>query len=166
MSTSKTQILDVTDAAPGAEAPVAQRLTAVVGFDGSEPSRRALAAASRLIAGRPGAIEVVYVVHSTPTESLAPTVAWELEDTFEEISAQLRVEVERLLGSEHRWTFHLGQGEIARSLLAEADSQINGDGDAQVVIVVGAPAHRYHQVMGSVPAALVHHSRVPILMVP
>ena len=49
-----------------AEGPVASRsehLVAVVGFDGSEPSFRALDAATLLIAGRVGTLEIVWVAH-------------------------------------------------------------------------------------------------------
>jgi nucleotide-binding universal stress UspA family protein len=163
MTISGTETLAATaQSAPAAS----QKVTAIVGFDGSEPSRRALASASRLVAGRAGSIEVVYVAHPTTGETMYGPVAAELEETFADISEELRLEADRLLGHEQTWTFHRSDGDIARGLMAEAEAQANADQQSQVVIVVGAPAHRYHQVMGSVPAALVHHARVPVLMVP
>src|ERR1700737_929532 len=51
----------------------------VVGFDGSEPARRALDAAAEMLRGREGVLEVVYVAQdpagsasSTPAETSSP----------------------------------------------------------------------------------------------
>jgi nucleotide-binding universal stress UspA family protein len=163
MTISRTEALE---GATGTVEVAAQKVMAVVGFDGSEPSRRALAGASRLVAGRAGMVEVVFVAHTTTTESMSGLVAADLEKTFEELADELKLEAERVLGNDQAWTFHRGEGDVARALMAEADAQAEADQKSQVVIVVGLPEHRYHQVMGSVPAALAHHSRVPVLLVP
>jgi nucleotide-binding universal stress UspA family protein len=163
MTISGTEPLQSTAGNPGA---AAQKVTAVVGFDGSEPSQRALAAAARLVAGRGGTVEVVYVAHTTTTESMSGLVAADLQTTFEELADELKLQAEQLLGHDEGWTFHRGEGEIAPALIAEADAQAEGDQHAQVVIVVGLPEHRYHQVIGSVPTGLAHHSHVPVLLVP
>ena len=44
---------------------------AVVGFDGSPPAIRALDGAARLLHGRAGGLEVVFVAHVTPLEAMA-----------------------------------------------------------------------------------------------
>jgi nucleotide-binding universal stress UspA family protein len=161
MSISDSEALKVT---AGTTTEAAQKVTAIVGFDGSEPSRRALASASRLLAGRAGEIEVVYVAE--PIDGpLSGVVAWQMDNAFEE-SDDLRVEADRLLGHEQAWTFHRGEGDIAQSLMAEAENQANVDERSQVIIVVGASAHRDHKWIGSVPALLVDHVRVPVIMVP
>lgn len=162
MRISDSEALEVT---AGTTTAAAQKVTAIVGFDGSEPSRRALASASRLLAGRAGEIEVVYVAE--PIDGpLSGVVAWQMDNAFEESADDLRLEADRLLGHEQAWTFHRGEGDIARSLMAEAENQANADGRSQVVIVVGAPAHQDHKWTGSVPAVLVDHVRVPVIMVP
>ncbi len=163
MSTPERAIAEVTPA-PGQA--VVQRVTAVVGFDGSEPSQRALATAAQLVSGRQGSIEVVYVAHVGTAESMTALAAVEIEETFEQIAGELEGDVARTLGQAQEWTFHRADGDIARSLIAEAEAQAKQDGTSQVVIVIGIPQHRYHQVLGSVATALVHHSDVPLLMVP
>ena len=56
---------------------------------------------------------------------------------------------------------------IAHELIAVADqvSLDNGD-DASVVIVVGSAMHTLHHLVGSVPVALVRHTKYPIFVVP
>lgn len=163
MSASQTPTIDM---ATGAAPAVPQKVTAVVGFDGSEPAQRALATAARIVAGRGGAIEVVYVAHPSTSESMSALAVAEMEQTFAEIAEELKAEAGRLLGPEQAWAFHRADGDVPRGLMAEAEAKADEDEKAQVVIVVGLPAHRYHQVIGSVPTGLVHHSRVPVLMVP
>jgi CO/xanthine dehydrogenase FAD-binding subunit len=58
--------------AMNATAPVAGNLYLVVGYDGSPPAVRALDAAIRLLQGRTGSIEVVYVAHLSGIDSLSP----------------------------------------------------------------------------------------------
>src|SRR5487761_1199022 len=44
----------------------------VVGFDGTEPARRALDSAARLLHDQEGVLEVVYVAHLPATAALSP----------------------------------------------------------------------------------------------
>jgi nucleotide-binding universal stress UspA family protein len=52
------------------------------------------------------------------------------------------------------------RGNAARELAATADEQ---GADA---LVVGAPAHIWHQVAGSVPGWLARHAHCPVIVVP
>ena len=110
---------------------------AVVGFDGSASSQRALDTAARLLNDRPGGMEIVYVAH-------VPAVA----------AAQ-------------RWHFQRRDGAIADNLIAVADDLRYRHGpDAEVFLVVGRSEHGYHHVLGSVPAALERHVHYPVLVIP
>ena len=58
-------------AAMNATAPPAGDLYLVVGYDGSPPAVRALDAAARLLHGRAGGVEVVYVAHLPSADMLS-----------------------------------------------------------------------------------------------
>ena len=62
----------------------------VVGYDGSPPASRALDAAVRLLQGRTGHIDVVYVAHLSSLAMLSPGAIAEMESDFDEIEQQLR----------------------------------------------------------------------------
>ena len=59
----------------------------VVGYDGSPPATRALDAAVRLLHGRAGAVEVVYVAHLPSIDSLSPGAVAEMEASLARRSA-------------------------------------------------------------------------------
>jgi len=61
----------------------------VVGYDGSAPATRALDAAARLLQGRAGRIEVVYVAHLPSIDSLSPDAVGEMEASFDDIAQEL-----------------------------------------------------------------------------
>jgi nucleotide-binding universal stress UspA family protein len=148
--------------------PSSDRLIVVVGFDGSEPAYRALDAATQLISGRTGSIEVVYVSHTPVTAALSPDAQSEARKDFDaiehEFAQALRV---RLAGGEQRWHFQRRDGLIAHELVASADQLMGEYGvGTRVVIVVGSAMHTYHHVVGSVPVALVRHATYPIVVVP
>jgi nucleotide-binding universal stress UspA family protein len=89
-----------------ATAPPSGDLYLVVGYDGSPPATRALDAAIRLLYGRTGSIEVVYVAHLPSIDSLSPGAVEEMEVTFDDIAEELRTTAtEQLRGREERWRF-------------------------------------------------------------
>jgi nucleotide-binding universal stress UspA family protein len=141
-------------------------LVAVVGFDGSDPSKRALQAATRLLVGRKGRIEVVWVAHLSSAESLSSDAVVEVERGFNDIERDLSQATRTLMGGEQRWSFGRRDGMVAHELLEVATPYVERHDGSQVVLVVGASSHRYHQVMGSVPTSLVRHAKVPVLVVP
>jgi nucleotide-binding universal stress UspA family protein len=144
----------------------AVKLVAVVGFDGSDPSKRALQAATRLLAGRRGRIEVVWVAHLSSAAALSADAMVEVERGFDDIERDLSAAVRGLMGSEQRWGFERHDGAVAQELVDVVVHQCDRHDGSEVVLVVGASSHRYHQVMGSVPTALVRHAKVPVLVVP
>ncbi len=149
-------------------APVpAGNLYLIVGYDGSAPARRALDAAVRLLQGRVGRIEVVYVAHVPNVGIVSAAALAEIEVTFEEIEQDLRTEVgERLRGRVEGWGFVRRQGLIVDQLIAVAKDIRDAHAGDNVAIVVGSSSHAMHRVVGSVAVSLARHSPVPLVIVP
>ena len=147
--------------------PPATDLRLVVGYDGSPPSSRALDAAARLLQGRTGRIEVVYVAHMPSMAALSPGAVAELETDFDDVERELRTMASAQLNdSVEHWGFERRQGPIAEELLASAADIGAAHPDATVVIVVGSSSLAAHRVVGSVAVGLVRHSPVPVIVVP
>src|ERR1700736_6514428 len=93
----------------------------VVGYDGSPPAVRALDAAVRLLSGRPGRIEVLYVAHLPSMDMLSADAVAEMEVNFDDIARELHDQAsEQLRDREERWGFERRQGLIAEELIAAA----------------------------------------------
>jgi nucleotide-binding universal stress UspA family protein len=139
----------------------------VVGYDGSPPSSRALDAAARLLQGRSGSIDVVYVAHLPAVDMLSASAVAEMDTSFDEIERDLRASARaELEGREERWRFERGQGIITDQLLAAATNLRDEHPDDNVVIVVGSSSQAAHRLVGSVAVSLARRSPVPVLIVP
>ena len=149
-------------------APPSSFLHLVVGYDGSPPASRALDAAVRLLQGRTGRIEVVYVAHLSSVIMLSPDAIAEMESDFDDIEQELRAQAaEQLSDSGVAWGLLRRQGVIAEELIAAATGlQEAGGAGAVVAIVVGSSSHATHRVVGSVAVSLARHSPVPVIIVP
>jgi nucleotide-binding universal stress UspA family protein len=142
-------------------------LRLIVGYDGSPPAGRALDAAVRLLQGRTGRIDLVYVAHMSSMAALSPAAVVEVETSFDEIEQELRnAASEQLRGHVENWGFERRQGLIADELLAAAKDMGTAHPDATVVIVVGSSSQVTHRVVGSVAVGLARHSPVPLVVVP
>jgi nucleotide-binding universal stress UspA family protein len=148
--------------------PPASFLHLVVGYDGSPPATRALDAAVRLLQGRTGKIEVVYVAHLSSVVMLSADAIAVMESDFGEIEQELRAQAaEQLGGQTEAWGFLRRQGMIAEELIATATGlQEAGPAGTIVAIVVGSSSHATHRVVGSVAVSLARHSPVPLVIVP
>jgi nucleotide-binding universal stress UspA family protein len=143
----------------------------VVGYDGSSPARRALDAAVRLLRGRTGRIEIVYVAHLSSLAMLSPGAIAQLESDFGEIEQQLRATAaEQLRDPAVAWRFERRQGGVPEELIAAAAASGAAGTDAgpgtTVAIVVGSSSHAAHRAVGSVAVSLARHSPVPLIIVP
>ena len=150
-------------------APSGEFLSIVVGYDGSPPASRALDAAVRLLQGRTGRIDVVYVAHLSSLAMLSQGAIAELEADFDEIEQQLRAAAaEQLSGRAAAWGFERRQGSVAEELIAMATAigDANAGDGSTVAIVVGSSSHATHRVVGSVAVSLARHSPVPLIIVP
>jgi nucleotide-binding universal stress UspA family protein len=154
---------------------------AVVGFDGSAASLRALDAAAVLLNDRPGGMQIVYVAaRPAMTAAAGPAgpapaeVPQSFDDTIRDLSesARARLQAAHLRGAAQRWHFQTRTGPIADNLIADnliavADDLRRQHGsDAAVVLVVGRSQHGYHHALGSVPSALERHVHYPVLIIP
>jgi nucleotide-binding universal stress UspA family protein len=148
---------------------------AVVGFDGSAPALRALAAAARLLNDRPGGMEIVYVAHLSALivggdvgGRASAEVLHGFDDAARELADEVRAHLQasHLRGAAQHWHFQRRDGAIAGQLIAVADdlSGRHGPG-ASVVIVVGRSEHGYHHVLGSVPQALERHAHYSVIVI-
>jgi len=144
-----------------------QDLYLVVGYDGSPPSSRALDAAIRLLHGRSGRIDVVYVAHMPGIDMMSADAVGEMQIDFDEIEKDLRTSAgEQLRDREERWTFERRQGLIGDQLIAAATDISDSNPDAIVTIVAGSSSQALHRMVGSAAVALVRHSPVPVVIVP
>jgi nucleotide-binding universal stress UspA family protein len=147
--------------------PPAGNLYLIVGYDGSPPATRALDAAVRLMSGRSGTIEVVYVAHLPSIDALSPGAVAELEADFDDIAQELHTAAsEQLRDREERWQFQRREGLIPDELLAVATGIHDAHPGDTVVIVVGSSSHAMHRVVGSVAVSLARRSAVPLVVVP
>jgi nucleotide-binding universal stress UspA family protein len=147
--------------------PPSGNLYLVVGYDGSPPASRALDAAVRLLQGRTGYLEVVYVAHLPAIDMMSAAAVAEMEVSFDEIERDLRTAAgEQLRGREERWRFERRQGPIADELLAAAAAIRDASPGDTVGIVVGSSSHATHRVVGSVAVSLARRSPVLVVVVP
>ena len=151
----------------GTATPDATDLRLVVGYDGSPPAIRALDAAVRLLQGRTGRIDVLYVAHMPSMATLSAGAVGELETDFDDVEQELRIAAEeQLRGRADRWGFERRQGLIAEELVAVARDIGAEYPDATVVIIVGSSSQIAHRMVGSVTVSLARHSPVPLVVVP
>jgi nucleotide-binding universal stress UspA family protein len=148
---------------------------AVVGFDGSHSSLRAVDAAARLLHDRPGGIEIVYVAHLPVIAGMdlhgqaVAEMRQNLDDAARELSLQVRdhLQSSRLGDAAQHWHFQRRDGAVADQLIAAADElRLQRGPDATVVLVVGRSEHGYHHILGSVPQALERHDHYPVIVIP
>jgi nucleotide-binding universal stress UspA family protein len=149
-----------------ATAPPAVDLYLVVGYDGSSPAIRALDAAIRLLRGRTGSIEVVYVAHLPSLDALSPGAVGEMEANFDDIAQELYAAASEQLRDLERWRFERREGLIADELIAAAADIHDAHPGDTVVIVVGSSSHAMHRVVGSAAVSLARRSAVPLVVVP
>jgi nucleotide-binding universal stress UspA family protein len=142
-------------------------LRIVVGYDGSAPAGRALDAAVRLLRGRAGCVDVVWVAHLSSTVRLSVDAIVEMEAAFGELKPELRAQAAgQLRGRGADWEFERRQGVIAEELIAVAAGLRDARPGQSVVIVIGSSSQATDRVVGSVAVSLARHSPVPLVIVP
>jgi nucleotide-binding universal stress UspA family protein len=140
----------------------------VVGFDNSEPARRALSWAARQAAERRASVHVVFADHQVVDSDLAGVAHAEMEAEREQEAATVAGAAAGIMAEAGLpYTFERRQEGPADAILAEADAQAtaaaNGSGP---VIVVGRSGHAARHLLGSVPTRLLHRSPYPVLTIP
>ena len=139
-------------------------LVLVVGYEGSDPARRALAAAGRILRDREGWIEVVYVAPTEggPDESSEP--AADVMDRHGSAHDDLHYELRSVLDAEKpAWRLRSTSGAVAEELTLAARAIADEGGPSRtVVIVVGSD----RRLAFSVPITLARQSTFPVIIVP
>ena len=135
----------------------------VVGVDGSQPGAEAARFAAELARATGARLHAVHV-RSVPAlvtpEMVAENVFDEYVTTVERVARQSTEEV--LRGIDVQWAFDSRGGDPAEELERAAEELGAG------LIVVGSKGHGAVRrfLLGSVSTRLVHHSAIPVTVVP
>jgi nucleotide-binding universal stress UspA family protein len=153
---------------PAALADPALAPSVVIGFDNSEPARRALAWTARLAASRAVVLHVIYADHVSIDSDLSGRAYAEMMAARDEAASAIeQAAADILAGTDVSYTFERRQGVPADVILAEAAARTTETPDASgPVIVVGQSGRAAHHVLGSVPVRLLHRSPYPVLAIP
>jgi nucleotide-binding universal stress UspA family protein len=144
----------------------AQSFTLVVGFDDSEPARRALSWGADLLRGRPGALHVVYADHVLVDSDLSGFAHAEMDQSRDEKAARVaEAAAEIAAAAGVPYTFERRAEPPADAILHAAGTQGAAQPASTPIIVTGRSHHAVHQVLGSVPVRLLHESPYPVLTI-
>jgi nucleotide-binding universal stress UspA family protein len=145
----------------------AERVTLVVGFDDSEPARRALAWGADALRNRPGALHVIYADHSLIDSDLSGFARAEMDEDRDEKAARVAEAAAEIAGAAGvPYTFERRQESPPEAILHAAEIHAAAEPAGTLVIVTGRSHHAAHQVIGSVPVRLLHQSPYPVLTIP
>jgi nucleotide-binding universal stress UspA family protein len=141
-------------------------ITLVVGFDNSEPARRALIWSADMLKERPGTLHVVYSDHVLIDSDLSGFAHAEMEEAREGKAAdvaQAAAEIAKAAGVSY--TFERRQESPADAILSAASIEAAAEPAGMPVVVTGRSHHVPHRVIGSVPVRLLHESPYPVLAI-
>ena len=142
----------------------ASSLVMVVGYEGSDPARRALAAAGRILHGREGWIEVVYVAPAAGGDHDSSEPAADVTDSLGPAAVDLHYEVRSVLEAQKEpWRLRSTSGAVAAELITAARAIAREGGPSRTVVVVVGSDHR---LAFSVPITLARQSGFPVVIVP
>ena len=154
------------DAGPAQPALPALPVTLVVGFDNSEPARRALIWGADLLRARSGILHVVYADHVLIDSDLSGFAHSEMEDDRDEKAASVAAAAAEIAAAAGvPYTFERRRGSPADAILSAASIQDAAEPASTPVIVTGRSHHAAHQIIGSVPVQLLHQSPYPVLTI-
>jgi hypothetical protein len=141
-------------------------VTLVVGFDNSEPARRALIWGADLLRARSGALHVVYADHVLVGSDLSGFAHSEMEEARDEKAAgvaEAAAEIAAAAGVPY--TYERRPGSPADAILAAASSQDAAEPASTPIIVTGRSHHAVHHIIGSVPVELLRQSPYPVITI-
>jgi nucleotide-binding universal stress UspA family protein len=144
-----------------------QPITLVVGFDNSEPARRALIWGADLLKARPGTLHVVYSDRIHVDSDLTGFAHAEMEGDREEKATNVAEAAAKIAGAAGvPYTFERREESPADAILSEASIQATSEESAGTpLIVTGRSHHAPHRVIGSVPVRLLHESPFPVIAI-
>jgi nucleotide-binding universal stress UspA family protein len=157
---------------PGAPLPdgrdygVVEPISLIVGFDNSEPARRALIWGADLLRARPGTLHVVYADHQLVDSDLSGFGRAEMDEARDDKAADVaRAAGEIVAAAGVQYTFERRQESPADAILSAANVQDAAEPASEPIIVTGRSHHAQHRVLGSVPVELLHQSPFPVLTI-
>jgi hypothetical protein len=152
---------------PGTPEPgAAEPITLVVGFDDSEPARRALIWGADLLRTRPGVLHVIYADHVLIDSDLSGFGRAEMDQDRDEKAARVAEAAKQIAAAAGTpYTFERRPESPADAILHAADTYAAADPASTPVIVTGRSHHVPHQIIGSVPVRLLHESSYPVLTI-
>ena len=153
--------------APGTpDTRAAEPVTLVVGFDDSEPARRALTWGADLLRTRPGALHVVYADHALIDSDLTGFGRTEMDEDRDEKAARVAEAAKEIAAAAGTpYTFERRQESQADAILHAAGIYAAAEPASTPVLVTGRSHHVPHRVIGSVPVRLLHESPYPVLTI-
>ncbi|HEX6520984.1 MAG TPA: universal stress protein [Streptosporangiaceae bacterium] len=133
----------------------------IVGYNGSSSSRNAMAYAAGVSMRLNRPLLILYVCSAgVYCEPLTGQVVGVQRDT-EALERWLLAELDQITGgAQIEAHVRTRRGSPARELAAAA-SEFSAD-----ALVIGAPAHFWRRIVGSVPGWLARHARCPVIVVP
>jgi nucleotide-binding universal stress UspA family protein len=144
----------------------AQPITLVVGFDNSEPARRALSWGADLLKARPGTLHVIYGDHPLIDSDLSGFGHTEIEEARDQKAAGVAEAAAKITGAAGvPHTFERRQESPASAILSAASVHFDGEPASTPIIVTGRSHHAAHRILGSVPVELLHQSPYPVLTI-
>jgi nucleotide-binding universal stress UspA family protein len=152
---------DQPDHAPGTREPAYPAHPVVVGYDGSASSRNALCYAAGVARRLAQPLLIVYVVpFGVYCEPMTGQVICAARERGE-LESWLLAEFDQVCDRDGLEVSVIARRGNAAKELAATVSACNAD-----ALVVGAPGHRLHHLVGSIPSWLARHAQCPVIVVP
>jgi hypothetical protein len=156
-------------AAAGSGAPdngAIRPVTIVVGFDDSEPARRALIWSTDLLRARTGSMHVIYSDHVLIDSDLSGFGRTEMDENRDDKAARVAAAAGEITAAAGvRSTFERREESPADAILHAAGLYAAADPASPPVIVAGRSHHAAHHVLGSVPVRLLNQSPYPVVTI-
>ena len=144
----------------------AEPVAMVVGFDDSEPARRALTWGAELLRTRPGALRVVYADHPLIDSDLSGFGRAEMDEQRDEKAASVAAAAKKIAAAAGvPFTFERRQESPSEAILHAASACVDAEPDRAPIIVAGRSHHVPHRVIGSVPVRLLRESPYPVVTI-
>jgi nucleotide-binding universal stress UspA family protein len=141
-------------------------ITLVVGFDNSEPARRALSWGADLLKARPGSLHVVYADHALVDSDLSGRARTEMDEARDQKAADVAEAASEIAAAAGvPYTFERRGESPADAILSSAGIQDAAAPASPPIIVTGRSHHAAHRIIGSVPVELLHQSPYPVLTI-